>query len=357
MKRLAAFLFATLFAVSAQAAATTLFCQNSSSNYDAANNWNTAANGSGTAYTNPQNGDAQHGSTSYVLDINSKTSVAINVNVTADSIQGSDSTGFFTVTTTRTLTLGTNAATAGVNYSGGLAGGLIQVGASGALTITGAGSGTTAVLASGTAAAIIATSSGAVTINNTGGTGASSTSSGVGVNMNGGTGALIVSVGAGNLAGVCSSTGRAFNVNSTATTHAITGDLKSLTNGAARALALNQGTLTFTGQPIAAVSISGQANPGPVDFSGGILKWTGTTTLAASADYFVNLRAASGLTLDLTGLTLTVAGRLCINDLGGGNTITTSGTTIATSGVGQAVVLGHAITITYPGGGASALVP
>lgn len=78
---------------------TTYYAQNSSVNIDSANQWNTAADGSGSALT-----WASLGATD-VLNANGKTAIAINVNFTCARIE-TDATlgGAFTITAGRTIT-------------------------------------------------------------------------------------------------------------------------------------------------------------------------------------------------------------------------------------------------------------
>lgn len=108
---------------------TTWFAQNSSVNIDSTNQWNSAANGSGSWLTWASLGASD------VLVANGKTNIAINVNVTCASITnaatGGTSGGYFNVTTTRTLVCSLVANN----------GNVINLSGSGTLSVTGSVSG------------------------------------------------------------------------------------------------------------------------------------------------------------------------------------------------------------------------
>lgn len=93
-------------------------------NWDVDDAWNDAANGSGTHYTNPQNG----GGNTYICDLNG---LVMNLNraVTVDLVRAT--TGTLTVVGTVTLT-------SPITYNGTSTSGMVIVGTSAILTVTGA---------------------------------------------------------------------------------------------------------------------------------------------------------------------------------------------------------------------------
>ncbi len=97
-------------------------------NWDTASGWNSAANGSGTAYTDPQNG-----ANTFICDLNGKV-VTLNKDVTVDQIIASDGTGYLTVSGTRTINVSDSN---GIYYTGTSTSGMVRIGASANLTVNG----------------------------------------------------------------------------------------------------------------------------------------------------------------------------------------------------------------------------
>lgn len=146
----------------------TLYKKTTPTNWDATNAWNTAADGTGTDYTNPQNG-----ADTYICDLNSKTTT-LNVDVVVDCVKATTSTGFLQCSTTRTLT-------AQLQYSSTSTSGMVQVTAN---TLTVNPSGVTGIANSSSGYCVVVSSTGSFTLNvGSGSTAISNTGSGQGVRV------------------------------------------------------------------------------------------------------------------------------------------------------------------------------
>ena len=248
----------------------TVYAKTNSMNWDAANGWNSQADGLGTDYTNPQNG----GGNTYICDCNGKTGVVINLAVTVDQIKGTDATGYFSVVANITVTVSSNP---GILYSGSNTSGFIRPSAN-KLTIThDQGAGTTAVSNTAGGYAIVTSGTGACDVSNSGGTSFSTSSTGRGLQHAGsGTGAVI-------------------------------GDW-SMSNGG-QTIRIAAGTLNLTGAPILVSGTTISMAAAPLVIVGGTANWTGSVTIGSGVYALI---AQNGGTLNLTGLSVALTGQLTI---------------------------------------------
>lgn len=321
-------------------------------NWDDANAWNSAADGSGTNYTNPQNG----GGTTYLCYLNGKT-VTVNIAVAVDQIVGSVS-GVLSVPDGASALITVATATAGITIPLGSVGILTWAGASASsLTINGdvnySGTSTSGMFPYTTNQAItlngkvtntssgycfVGSGSGVLTISNVGGTAISCSGSGRGVS-HASTGAMTVTGAMSN-----TSSGRCISVNA-ATTCSITGSgSNSGVSGYVAAFTAAGITATFTGDVTVSTgtglfinngslsivgNLSSSANGVALNVGGGACTWIGSRALAASADCKITL---TGGTLNLAtasgALSLANSGTVVI-DKTGGTLTTTSGANTA----------------------------
>ncbi len=368
--------------------ALTVYAQ-ASGNYSTVN-WNTAANGSGTSYTNPQNG-----ANTFTCDANGYT-VAINVSVTVTQLQSSGAGCFTCATPSITITAalqfsGTAANFLSVTYGGPVingnctstsnTGNLLATSSTGALTVNGNLTGT------GTGGALLSMSgSGAVNVNGelsvSNGCAIWSGSSNVGLVTFNNPGATVLNIGAGTpapvfspysnqnpssfviIGNIVSAVGNLFkqdtwaNVlfigNTTFTSavgsgyggyqippygsYTVIGDIiYQGTNANFKALEIVGGTMTLVGS----VYSTSSAPTGLIYVNGGTLNWEGVASIPAS-NYCAVSVASGTLNLGIDGLTISVSGTLSITASGGtvnqtaatitqqtGGTITSSGCTLA----------------------------
>lgn len=105
----------------------TVYRQTAGGNWDSADGWNDAADGSGVNYTNPQNGV-----NTFICDMNGK-AISLNIDVTVDRVQAltSGTVERLTISSTRSLTAATKYAGSSITL------GFIAVSTNGVLTYSG----------------------------------------------------------------------------------------------------------------------------------------------------------------------------------------------------------------------------
>jgi hypothetical protein len=331
----------------------TLYAKNATMNWDDANAWNTAADGSGTDYTNPQNG----GGNTYICDLNGAAkTISINVAVSVDQIRQGVTTGGGKIAipngTAATITVasangfygdvfssvtwGTGTCSLTINgsvtYAGTSTSGMIPYTTSQTVTVNGR------VTNSSSGYALGGTGSGALTISNAGGTAVTASGSGRVVNHTS-TGSLQVS-------GDILSSGAGYGVRILGNcTWSVTGNITtsglSSSCGVGSASASAAGTITGT---ISGGGISVECNNGSVSvvgnmsssgsgvsvtLAGGTLTWIGSRTLSAAADCRISLSGGTLALANGTGaLSLANSGTIAIYKTGGTLT-TTSGANTA----------------------------
>lgn len=344
-----------------------LYAKTGIANWDDANKWNTAADGSGTDYTNPANG----GGTTYLCDLNAK-NVALNVGgsvsptITVDQIRTGATNAGGTIGVGNSgapilnlgnggitpsyagamVTWGTGTCSLTVNgnatYSSTYTSGAFPTGASQSLFINGLLTNTSSGYA------ILESSTGIVGVVNAGVTAVSNSSSGRAIDMEG-SGALTLT---GNVAN--SGSGTAVRVNSSSANHAFTGNVSitssgigfqvnagtvswtpgsgtSLTNAATSssvyAMAVTGGALFINGSPTT-VNNSNGAWTSALYVNGGTLQWSGARTIAAGAELEIDCASGAIQFANATAaLTLTNSGTFVLRKSTGTLTYTAAGGT------------------------------
>lgn len=298
-------------------------------NWDAANNWADNADGSGSTYTNPQNGVD-----TYICMLNGKT-ITINVAVSVDKITNAGAGGLLSIPDGASATV--TVATADEGFSATFVYQMTSWVGGGSLTINGdvkySGTNTSGMITyttgqtvivngkvtnSSSGYALVGSGSGVLTISNVGGTAVSNSGSGRGVE-HGSTGALSIT---GNRTN--SSTGICVR-SSGVCTATITGD-GIATNGVDITSASGSGTISVDGN----VSSSGSGRSFVI--AGGALTWTGARTQADSTDCYIQLSGGTLAIADGTGaldLTLGDHSHFTIYKTGGTLTTTSGANTAA----------------------------
>jgi hypothetical protein len=332
MKRLAIAVLMTLLFPS-MAWAATWYAKNAGDIF-AANNFAATSGGTGTNML----GDGTILTTD-TIDLNGKAATTANgTTITQALVQAT--TG--TITLTGTLTIAGK-----VKYTGTSTAGMVIVGSGATLTVTGPGSGN-AVEDTAAGYAIAATGTGIVNVTNTGSVVCSNTSSGRCVSTTG-SGAITIT-------GDCNNTGSGttvFNDNGTAAVNitgnlatsngyvyyssysgaagSITGNISQTGNNGIYAVYWRSGStaLTING------NMSGMALVVPYSSTNGVI-WTGSRTIAAGADCYINLGPGGKLQLATAGGSLSLAnsGEFVVSMLD-----TTNSTIVTTAAGGTASIV------------------
>jgi hypothetical protein len=306
-------------------------------NFDTANGWNSAANGSGTDYTATDSGGGIYivDSAANTLDLNG-CAVTLNQSCQVALIQAT--TGTLTVSGTRTIN-------GNVTYSGTSTSGMVIVPTGTGLTINGQATNTAAGYA------IVQSGSGTTTITNAGGTAVANSGNGRGVST-ANTGALSItglveqSAGAGSaVVNASTSAGHSLNGNlscaagsyayqlsggTLAWTVGNTGASAAIVAGYA-ALAVSNGTCNIIGNLTTSHTALQNGRSAPVVIIGGTINYPGDATaarsIAAGAEVYIavysgtlNLVQQSGA---YTALAMANGGTFAIVAAGG--TINTTG--------------------------------
>lgn len=313
-------------------------------NWNAANNWADASDGSGSTYTNPQNG-----ADTYICDLNGK-NITVNVAVSVDKIRtgATIAGGTLVIPDGATASITVTTATSGIysNYSGSLItwtaittassltingdaqyastsySGMLTSPSKATLTINGK------LTVSGTAYAVYATGTGVVNVSNAGNTAVNATN-GYALSHNS-TGALTIT-GALTAAG-----GRCIYLSNNATV-SITGDVSN--TGSNPAILTSAGTTTIVGNLSSTVA-------SVVQLSGGTVNWIGARTCAS--DCFIEIYAGTLAFATAGGaLTLTCSAPFVIWKIGGTLTMTSGANTasiIRNTAAAQPACLGQDIS-------------
>ena len=279
-------------------------------NWDTALGWNSQADGLGTNYTNPQNG----GGTTYDCVLNNR-AVTLNVDVTVDAIRAPASdTGTLTVSGTRIITV---SATNGVAYGHTLTTGMVIVPTGTNINITSTGgAGTNAVTNTSTGHCVVSAGTAIVSFSNSGGVALNNSGAGRAFNpgasgavaitgdiQNSGSGQCVQGIGA------CTVTfaGNVISSNGNALRQTQGSQLWNWTPGSGASIQISGGTAAISWEA-GTLSILGNfstsntatlALANPINITGGTVVWTGSRTLAASADCVIR---QSGGTLTLASV-------------------------------------------------------
>jgi hypothetical protein len=279
-------------------------------NWDVADAWNSAVDGSGDHASHPL-------TVTDTADLNGL-AMTLNVDPTIALIRASGAVGQLTVSGNRTVN-------GNITYAGTNAAGMVVAPTGTALVVNGQATETSSgpvIVPAGTAN---------VTITNSGGTAITCAGANAAVS-NGGSGTLLVT---GKV--VCSNaSGRGIYHGSSSTNSGLVGDIEVTAGYGVRGAA---GTFTVDGK------MKKTGGGAPLYVSGGTIVWTGARTLAAATDCYLML--ASG-TLNLASLVLANSGRFVIDYFGGTLTIGSGGTLAQInnqSHAAQACILGIAADI------------
>lgn len=326
----------------------TVYYKAASGNWNDADGWNDAANGSGTDYTNPQNG-----ANTFICNLNGK-AVTLNVDATVDLVTEAGA-GYLTISGTRIVTVG---AASGIVYSSTGTSGMVRAGDGTNITINGQ-----VLQSSATGRCIVSSGSGAVSIINTGSTAVGGTGNGGRCVEMAGTGGLsidgdvIYTGGGSNGYGVC---------NGSSGTHSLNGNLSG-TN--ATAYDLRGGTLNWTpGSGVTAGGYGGAIGSAgllissssavvnvlgnlatawtsyyyaPIAITLGTFNWLGERAIAAGTEVWIQTRGTITINLATASdkLTLANSGRFLIQGYTGTATINT-----ADVGAGAASIINQSAT-------------